>query len=1034
MKKIILLIFILNFSFAISGPGDLDDNFGNKGKIITNINGYNNYARSIATTGNGSTLLAGSSESGTISNITVSKYDYDGKLDLFFGLNGIVNINFNKRLTINAIASNSNDQSFVVGSIQNGIFTDFLILKLNRNGVIDSTFGTNGYVTLDFQSNDDVAYGIALYSDGRMIVVGRSNNGFNDDVIITRLLANGSKDITFADNGQLIQALSTGLTATSESAYGVAIQTNGKIVVCGYTQIALRNMFLIIRTTSNGTLDSKFGENEDGIVKMTIGATNDVAYGLNILDDERIVVYGTSYKGLNPKFALLRLLSYGRIDPDLNGVGKVVADYGKANSTGRSAYLQMDNSLIIVGENYADGGKKEFGIARIYNDGTFDETFGINGKISTTFTANDNSAYAIGFISSGQIVVGGETFNGSDYDFALARFYIAKKPTVRTKIPFEILSLTAFAGGSIVNDGAATIKVSGLVWDTLDTPDIFTNAGLTNVGTKTGTFYNQMTKLKPGTKYYVRAYATNSIGTSYGLPEEFTTLAGASVKTNPITNVKKTTADGGGEITSDGGVPVLKRGIVWDTISLPTITRKIGITDDGDGIGKFSSQLTGLNLKTTYYVRAYATNSITTNYGNEATFTSPDFPKVVTLQLVTIDDITFIAGGNILSDGGATISKRGVVYSNVSNPSFSNRIGLIYMGTGNGSFSSTISGFFPDSTYYLKAFATNEAGTTFGQEISFKIYNGPSVITFPVTDIDSKSAQSGGNILQGGSFNVTQRGVLWSLFANPSLNTFNGFTIDGSGSGTFSSKVAIIDPESFYYLRAYSIYNLVPGYGKEFRFWSLSMEPKSYPAIYNIGKTADFQLTLTFNPPKTIEDCDGYLITQSINTLPDFIPKDANSYQKGDIFNSTKILDIISNIDADNIVINGLILDSNYYYNIIPYNYNGSVSETMNYKTDGNIPLLYRQMTTNVNENLENKIDINIDYSNDILSFKSNQTIQGCKISVSNEIGKEVLNSVFENNSSEFIINVSKEINSGVYFVKFESSNNIFFKKFTYLK
>lgn len=1034
MKKIIILILILSINTIFASPGDLDTQFGKNGKVVTNINDYDNFVRGVVTTEDGSTILAGTSESGTITNITLTKYDYDGKLDQYFGLSGIVNVDFNQKISINAVAITPNDQLYVVGSIQNTIYTDFFIVKFTRNGKIDSTFGTNGSSILDLQHKDDVAFGIALQNDGRIVVVGRSNNGTDDDAAIIKLKTNGTLDSTFADNGISINALAAGLSATSEAFNGVSIQSDGRIIACGYTQIALRNLFLVTRILPNGTLDYQFGINSDGIIKMSIGSSNDIAYGVNIQEDSKILIYGTSYKGVNPKFALLRLLSYGRVDSELYGSGMFVSDYGKANSTGRSAYLQSDNSIIVAGENYNTGGIKEFAMARIYYDGSFDPNFGINGKTSTTFNANDNSAYALGFITNGKLLLAGDVFNGANFDFGLARYDIGSLPRVRTKPAFEIRSTTAFAGGTILNDGVAKVKVSGLVWDTLEFPDIYTNAGLTNNGSKSGTYFNQMTGLLPGTVYYVRAYVTNALGTTYGYPEIFTTLDGAKLTTNEVSNIKKATAVCGGEIISDGGVPILKRGVVWDSVPYPTINRKIGQTDNGTGKGTFVSQLTGLNLKTLYYVRAYATNEINTNYGNQSTFTSPDFPVVTTTPLITVNDFTFLAGGNVLSDGGASVTKRGVVYNNKPNPNLTNRIGLMYVDSGLGKFSTTISGFFPDSTYYLKAFAINEAGTVYGDEISFRIYNGPGVTTSEITDIDSRTANSGGNISTGGSFNVTQRGVIWSLFPNPSLSTYIGFTKDGTGSGTFSSKVTPIDPETFYYLRAYSIYNLIYGYGKEFTFWTLSLEPKSYPNNYKIAKTADGQLTITFDPAKSIQDCDGYLITQSINKLPDFTPKDGNGYKKGITINSTKIVDVISNSDAFNSVIDSLTLDSNYYYSIFPFNYNGSVDATMNYKTDGNVPILYRQMTTEVeNENNKN-LDLFVYINFNDLKIKTNFSIPNCNISIINEIGLQLLQIKFENNSNEFNIKLPNEFVSGVYFVKFEFNNQVIFKKFTFLK
>ena len=130
-----------------------------------------------------------------------------------------------------------------------------------------------------------------------------------------------------------------------------------------------------------------------------------------------------------------------------------------------------------------------------------------------------------------------------------------------------------------------------------------------------------MTGLAAGTTYHVRAYATNSAGTTYGADVTFITLASLpALTTNAITGITATTAGGGGNITSDGGAVITARGICWSTSANPTVSDSK--TNDGTGTGSFTTSLTGLTSNTTYYVRSYATNSAGTAYGNEISFKS----------------------------------------------------------------------------------------------------------------------------------------------------------------------------------------------------------------------------------------------------------------------------------------------------------------------------------------------------------------------------------------------------------------------------
>jgi uncharacterized protein (TIGR02145 family) len=123
--------------------------------------------------------------------------------------------------------------------------------------------------------------------------------------------------------------------------------------------------------------------------------------------------------------------------------------------------------------------------------------------------------------------------------------------------------------------------------------------------------------------YYVRAYATNSEGTGYGNELSFTTLEDLSIpilSTTEITEITQTTAKSGGNITDDGGATVTARGVCWSTSQNPTISGSK--TEDGTGAGNFTSSISGLEPNTKYYVRAYATNSKGTGYGNELSFTT----------------------------------------------------------------------------------------------------------------------------------------------------------------------------------------------------------------------------------------------------------------------------------------------------------------------------------------------------------------------------------------------------------------------------
>jgi uncharacterized protein (TIGR02145 family) len=191
-------------------------------------------------------------------------------------------------------------------------------------------------------------------------------------------------------------------------------------------------------------------------------------------------------------------------------------------------------------------------------------------------------------------------------------------PSVSTSNVTAITQTTASSGGNVTDDGGEKVTTRGVCWST--SPNPTTGSSKTTDGQGTGTFNSTLTGLEPDTKYYARAYATNEKGTSYGNELTFTTEAIqlATLTTDAVSSITQTTALSGGNITDDGGADVLSRGICWSLSDSPTTADSF--TDDGSGTGAYTSTLTGLNTGTTYYVRAYAINSIGTAYGNELTF------------------------------------------------------------------------------------------------------------------------------------------------------------------------------------------------------------------------------------------------------------------------------------------------------------------------------------------------------------------------------------------------------------------------------
>ena len=196
-------------------------------------------------------------------------------------------------------------------------------------------------------------------------------------------------------------------------------------------------------------------------------------------------------------------------------------------------------------------------------------------------------------------------------------------------------------------------------------------------------------------------------------------LSLATLTTTVATQITENSALVGGNVTADGNATVTERGVVYSTSSNPTIANnKLA---SGNGTGSFTCTLTDLQDNTTYYVRAYATNSVGTAYGEEISFKTNVKKSLATLTTTAATQITensALVGGNVTADGNATVTERGVVYSTSSNPTIANN--KLASGNGTGSFTCTLTDLQDNTTYYVRAYATNSVGTAYGAQISFK--------------------------------------------------------------------------------------------------------------------------------------------------------------------------------------------------------------------------------------------------------------------------------------------------------------------------
>ncbi|MCX6210064.1 MAG: fibronectin type III domain-containing protein, partial [Bacteroidetes bacterium] len=296
--------------------------------------------------------------------------------------------------------------------------------------------------------------------------------------------------------------------------------------------------------------------------------------------------------------------------------------------------------------------------------------------------------------------------------------------TVTTTSASSITGTTASSGGNVTADGGSTITERGIVYGLTSSPTI-ADTKVIDGATTTGSFSSGLTSLSLGTTYYIRAYVTNGVGTAYGSNVSFTTLNTPTVTTTTASAISGNSASSGGNVTSDGGDAITERGVVVSTSPSPTIANT-KFTSTGT-TGSYSTSLTGLSALTTYYYRAFATNSTGTSYGNELNFTTISAEPTVQATVVNFTSvgltsmtINFTAGDGsnriVLVKAGSAVNSNPVdATSYTANTVFGSgtQIGtgnyVVYNGTGN---SVSITGLTSGITYHVAVYDFNGSGGT----------------------------------------------------------------------------------------------------------------------------------------------------------------------------------------------------------------------------------------------------------------------------------------------------------------------------------
>ncbi len=428
-----------------AAPGELDFTFGIGGKVNTDGASRNRSGGSVAVQSDGKILVAGDIDGEDLRfSPVLLRYNVDGALDSGFGTGGRVFHDFGSSFTlfgINSMAVQSDGKIVVAGQVSDASTGNFALVRYHPDGSLDTSFGGTGLVT----GPNGAGLSVAVQGDGKILVAGAVSNGITTDFALVRYHTDGSLDTSFGTGGKV----TTDFSGSSDRGNSVVVQSDGKILVAGVSNIGSNSDFALVRYTSTGALDPSFGGT--GTVTTDFDGSQDLGNDVTVQADGKIVVAGqatVSFGLPSSRFGLARYHANGSLDTSFGGTGRVMSGFFSKGSSGHHRLALQNNGKIVVAGtvDVVEFGRGGFGLIRYHADGTLDAGFGSVGRaMSGPDRGFSTSARDMVLQSDGKVVVLGYSNSRLGNSFALARFY-AGEPTPALVPPVFDTETTSAAG------------------------------------------------------------------------------------------------------------------------------------------------------------------------------------------------------------------------------------------------------------------------------------------------------------------------------------------------------------------------------------------------------------------------------------------------------------------------------------------------------------------------------------------------------------------------------------------------------------
>lgn len=331
--------------------GSLDTSFGGNGIAITPFTGDGTFAAALAVQDNGKIVVTGNSGAYADTSLTVVRYTAAGTLDTTFSGDGILTAKLGSSHNWGSSLGIQKDGKILVAGTSWISDYDFVLLRLNDDGSLDSSFGVSGVVSLDLGAWD-FCYAVALQGDGKIVLAGRTgtyDSGYH--MALARFTSSGTLDASFGSSG----TVTTGVNSPYGAIVSLALQQDGRIVGAGYSNGGLT----VVRYDTTGALDNSF--DGDG---LAVTASCNEARDIAIQPDGRIIVVAMQVAGYNQNLAIVRYLSNGSLDRQFGSAGITVVDLGGDYDWPGGVALQGNERILVSGE--AGGATGDLATLRLY--------------------------------------------------------------------------------------------------------------------------------------------------------------------------------------------------------------------------------------------------------------------------------------------------------------------------------------------------------------------------------------------------------------------------------------------------------------------------------------------------------------------------------------------------------------------------------------------------------------------------------------------------------------------------------------------